>query len=128
MRAQRRIRGVAFVRRVLVAWSVCLVTIGAAALPAVAEDVEVHPSWDNMPGVPVIQRVLDVIAQAGLASSVGSLLVGGGMLGLGRITGSMGSGNRAAGYILGGGGGAFVIAVGAKIVTWLIAPSTVHAT
>ncbi|ORT53053.1 hypothetical protein KBI5_08680 [Frankia sp. KB5] len=112
-----------------------MLSIAAVALPAVAatepdpngtDDVEVHPGWNGMPGVHVIQRVLDATAQLGLVSSVGAVLVGGGMLGVGRVTGSMGSGSRAGGYILGGGGGAFVISVGAKLVSWLIAPATVH--
>jgi hypothetical protein len=122
----RRWRWGAVLRRGAVTCTVCVLSVAAATLPATADDVEVHPGWNDMPGVPVIQRVLDVVAQAGLVSSIGAVLVGGGLLGLGRVTGSMGSGSRAGGFIVGGGAGAFVISIGAKLVSWLIAPSAVH--
>ncbi|WP_438803275.1 hypothetical protein [Frankia gtarii] len=100
--------------------------VAVSALPAAADDVEVHPNWEDMPEVDTIQRILNVTAQGSLVCCMLAVLIGGGVLGLGRLTGSMGSGSRAAGYIFGGGGGALIIAVSAKMVAWLIAPSASH--
>ncbi|MCM3920287.1 hypothetical protein ND748_01105 [Frankia sp. AiPs1] len=97
--------------------------VAVTALPAAADDVEVHPSWEGMPEVDKIQRILNVTAQGSLVSSMLAVLIGAGVLGLGRAFGSMGSGSRAASYIFGGGGGALLVAVCAKMVAWLVAPS-----
>ncbi len=107
------------------AWVVLLIVV-ASAVPAAADDVEVHPNWEGMPEVDTVQRILNVTAQGSLVCCVASVLVGGGVLGLGRWFGSMGSGSRAAGLIFGGGGGALIIAISAKMVAWLIAPSATH--
>ncbi len=113
-------------RRVAVVCWTGLVMVAVSALPAAADDVEVHPNWEDMPEVDTIQRILNVTAQGSLVCCMLAVLIGGGVLGLGRLTGSMGSGSRAAGYIFGGGGGALIIAVSAKMVAWLIAPSASH--
>jgi hypothetical protein len=82
--------------------------------------ITVDPSWEDAPWEGKVQTVLNVTAQAALACCVGSLLVGGAAMGLGRITGSYQAGNRGVQLLIGGGAGALVVATAASVVGWLV--------
>jgi hypothetical protein len=94
---------------------------GWAATPPPADPIDVRPSWNNIPGKSKILTLLDVTSQLGLACCVAAIVVGGAALGLGRLTGSLQSGSRGSGLVLGGGGGALLIIFAPRIVEWLIA-------
>lgn len=80
----------------------------------------VNPSWENAPWEPKVQTILNVTAQAALACCVLAFLVGGAAMGVGRIIGSYQAGTRGLQFVLGGAGGALVIASASSVVSWLI--------
>jgi hypothetical protein len=96
---------------------------GAAATPAApapADPIEVRPSWGNVPGKDKILNLLGVTSEVGLACCIAAIVVGGAAMGLGRLSGSVQSGSRGSGMVLGGGGGAILIILAPKLVQWLI--------
>ena len=78
------------------------------------------PSWEGAPWAPKVQTILNVTAKAGLACCLLAFLVGGAAMGVGRIVGSYQSGSRGLQFVLGGAGGALIIASASQIVSWLI--------
>ena len=80
----------------------------------------VTPSWENAPWEPKVQTILNVTAQVSLACCLLAFLVGGAAMGVGRIVGSYQSGTRGLQFVLGGAGGALIIASAPSIVSWLI--------
>jgi hypothetical protein len=88
--------------------------------PAASGGLTVTPSWENAPWEPKVQTILNVTAQVSLACCVLAFLVGGAAMGVGRVVGSYQSGTRGLQFVLGGAGGALVIASAASIVSWLI--------
>ncbi|WP_232295592.1 hypothetical protein [Parafrankia sp. EUN1f] len=83
--------------------------------------IEVTPDWRDLPGRSKIEDLLDVAAQLGLVCCVGAVIVGGGALGIGRVTGSAPSGIRGWGMVLGGGGGALMITYAPDLIAWMTA-------
>jgi hypothetical protein len=88
--------------------------------PGTSQPITVDPSWENAPWQGKVQTILNVTAQAALACCVGSLLLGGAAMGIGRATGSYQAGNRGVQLLIGGGGGALVVATAASVVGWLV--------
>lgn len=88
--------------------------------PAIDSGLTVTPSWENAPWEPKVQTILNVTAQVSLACCVLAFLVGGAAMGVGRIVGSYQSGTRGLQFVLGGAGGALIIASASSIVSWLI--------
>jgi hypothetical protein len=88
--------------------------------PDAGEPITVDPSWENAPWQPKVQTILNVTAQAALACCVASLLLGGAVMGIGRVTGSYQAGSRGVQLLVGGGGGALVVATAASAVGWLV--------
>jgi hypothetical protein len=106
-------------------FTLALVTVVAVLLAPQAvwaDPIEVQPSWEQAPWQGKVQTILNVTAQIGLSCCVFSLLAGGAAMGVGKVIGSYQAGHRGLQLILGGGGGALVIASTASIVSWLIAP------
>ncbi|ONH60411.1 hypothetical protein CcI49_11750 [Frankia sp. CcI49] len=83
--------------------------------------IEVTPDWRDLPGRSKIEDLLDVGAQLGLVCCVGAVIVGGGALGIGRVTGSAPSGIRGWGMVLGGSGGALLITYAPDLIAWISA-------
>lgn len=102
--------------------SASLTSSAMVAFPSLADGVTVNPSWGGAPGTDKIQRILNATAQAGLTCCVASIVIGGAALGIGKLMGSTQMGVRAGQLIFGGGGGALVITLATKIVTWLLKP------
>lgn len=114
-------------RALVVLWVEAVVLVARAGT-SMADTIEVNPTWDDAPGVDRIQRILNVTAQGSLVCCVLSGVIGGGILGLGKLFGGMQSGGTAAKMIFGGGGGALVVTLAARIIGWLIGdPTTVNA-
>lgn len=122
----RRTVGVRLTRvaRVLAKAAIITVIVVSLIAPQVAwaDPIEVVPSWEEAPWQSKVQTILNVTAQIGLSCCVFSLLAGGAAMGIGKVVGSYQAGHRGLQLILGGGGGALVIASTASIVSWLIAP------
>lgn len=115
-------------RRMLVVLWVGAIVIVARAAVSRADSIEVNPTWGDAPGVEKVERILNVTAQTSLVCCVLSGVIGGGILGLGKIFGGLQSGNTAAKMIFGGGGGALIITLSARIIGWLISdPTTANA-
>jgi hypothetical protein len=91
----------------------------AASTPA-PSPVTVTPSWENAPWQPKVQVILNVTAQVGIACCLFAFLAGGAAMAIGRVTGSYQAGNRGLVWLLGGGGGALVIASAAPALNWLL--------
>jgi hypothetical protein len=83
-------------------------------------ELTVEPSWENAPWQPKVQTILNVTAQVSLACCLLAFLIGGAAMGVGRIVGSYQSGTRGLQFVLGGAGGALIIASAAPIISWLI--------
>jgi hypothetical protein len=81
--------------------------------------IEVTPDWRDLPGKDKILQLLDVASQLGLACCVGSMVVGGAVMGISRFTGQ--TSGRAPVMVLGGAGGALVIVFAPDLVGWLTA-------
>jgi hypothetical protein len=81
--------------------------------------IEVTPDWRDLPGKDKILQLLDVASQLGLACCIGSMVVGGAVMGISRVTGQ--SSGRAPVMVLGGGGGALIIIFAPDLVGWLTA-------
>lgn len=82
--------------------------------------LSVNPSWEGAPWEPKVHTILNVTAQAALACCVLALLIGGAAMAVGRVVGSYQSGTRGLQFVLGGAGGALVIASASAIVSWLV--------
>jgi hypothetical protein len=95
-----------------------LVTYAWGAI--VAQDVDVNPTSDGIPGGSTIQNLLDWGGQYALWASLGAILAGGGMYGFGRWGGGgyrmAATGNMLA---LGGGVGALLVGLGPTIINAL---------
>ena len=89
-------------------------------LTSMDAELTVTPSWENAPWKPKVQTILNVTAQVSLACCLLAFLVGGAAMGVGRIVGSYQSGTRGLQFVLGGAGGALIIASAPSIVSWLI--------
>jgi hypothetical protein len=87
-----------------------------------ADPIEVNPSWESAPWQGTVERLLNVTAQTAFACCAFSLLAGGAAMGLGKIVGSYQAGHRGLQLMVGGGGGALVVASTASILSWLIGP------
>ena len=131
-RNRRRRSLVRLASSVMLALSLSTVSLIFSLGPAVAQvqpspsfgvtdpRLEVHPSWENAPWEPKVHTILNVTAQAALACCVLAFLVGGAAMGVGRIIGSYQAGTRGLQFVLGGAGGALIIASASSIVSWLV--------
>lgn len=98
-----------------------LITVPGSETPApqLPDPIEVRPSWHDMPGKDKILSLLDVVSQVGLACCIAAVVIGGGIMGLSKLTGAGRGGTLAAGLVLGGGGGTILIMVAPAAVAWL---------
>jgi hypothetical protein len=90
-----------------------------APAPAPADPIEVRPAWNDVPGQAKIVTLLGTASEIGLACCIAAIVIGGALLGLGRLSGSMQSG-RGSGMALAGGGGALLIVLAPRLVSWMI--------
>jgi hypothetical protein len=100
--------------------AVLTVTLLLAPSAACADPIEVNPSWEAAPWRATVERLLNVGAQTAFACCAFSLLAGGAAMGLGKMFGSYQAGHRGLQLMVGGGGGALVVASTASILSWLI--------
>ena len=97
--------------------TVALVTTALARCgPAFADDIVVSPSSSGMPGGQLFTRLLGWLAQAALYGSVASILVGGGIWGLSKLTGNYEGGAKGLKLTLGGVVGALMVGVAPQLV------------
>ena len=120
-------------RLVAVAGAALLLAVGGSSAPARAATtapaapgagagvpgIEVKPGWQDMPGQDKIQKLLDVTSQVGLACCIGSVVIGGAALGVGRATETGQASGRGLAMVLGGGGGAVLILLAPSLIGWL---------
>jgi hypothetical protein len=98
--------------------AVAATTLAALGAPGVAfaDDVNVSPSSAGMPGGELFQRLLAWLAQGALWGSVASILLGGGIWGLSKVTGNYDGGSKGLKLTVGGVAGALLVGVAPQLV------------
>ena len=91
-----------------------------ASTPAFADDVAVNPTGAGAPGSAGVQKFLDWMGQYSLWMLVGALLLGGGIIGVGQLSGHQGA-SRGRSAITGAGLGTMVVGMAPFIVNTLFA-------
>lgn len=90
-----------------------------AVLSRLAQEVEVTPSSEGMPGGALIQQLLNWAQMVALWGSLGALLAGAAIYGLSRESGSYGAAHRGRTLALGGAVGAVLAGLAPTIVNLL---------
>jgi hypothetical protein len=105
-------------RRFSMGTAITTAVLAVGTMPAYADDVTVAPTGKGAPGADGVQKFLDWTGQYSLWMLLGALLLGGGIIGIGQLTGHQGA-SRGRSAITGAGLGTMVVGMAPFLVNTL---------